>query len=80
MRVIDENTITDAALEQMSATPNPRLKEIMASLVRHLHDFAREVDLTPGRVARRNQVSHRGRPEVHRAPPGIHSCSPTRWA
>ena len=47
MKVIDENTITDAALEQMSSTPNPRLKQIMASLVRHLHDFAREVDLTP---------------------------------
>ena len=47
MRVIDENSITDAALEQMSSTPNPRMKEIMASLVRHLHDFAREVDLTP---------------------------------
>jgi hydroxyquinol 1,2-dioxygenase len=48
MRVIDENSITDAAIEQMSSTPNPRLKEIMAALVRHLHAFAREVDLTPG--------------------------------
>ncbi len=47
MRVIDENTITDAAIEQMSSTPNPRLKQIMAALVRHLHAFAREVDLTP---------------------------------
>jgi len=47
MRVIDENTITDAALEQMSSTANPRLKQIMASLVRHLHAFTREVDLTP---------------------------------
>jgi hydroxyquinol 1,2-dioxygenase len=47
MRAINEITITDAAIEQMSATPDPRLKEIMAVLVRHLHDFAREVDLTP---------------------------------
>jgi hydroxyquinol 1,2-dioxygenase len=47
MRVIDQNTITDAALQQMANTPNPRLKQIMESLVRHLHDFAREVDLTP---------------------------------
>jgi hydroxyquinol 1,2-dioxygenase len=47
MRAINENTITDAALEQMASTPNPRLKQIMASLTRHLHDFAREVDLTP---------------------------------
>jgi len=47
MRAIDENTITQAALEQMASTPNPRLREIMAALTRHLHDFAREVDLTP---------------------------------
>ena len=32
MRAIDENTITDAALEQMSGTPDPRLREIMESL------------------------------------------------
>lgn len=47
MQVINEKTITDAAIEQMSGTPDPRLKQIMESLVRHLHDFAREVDLTP---------------------------------
>ncbi len=47
MRAIDHNTITDVAIEQMSTTPDPRLKQIMESLVRHLHDFAREVDLTP---------------------------------
>lgn len=47
MRAIDEYTITEAAIEQMASTSNPRLKEIMAVLTRHLHDFAREVDLTP---------------------------------
>ena len=47
MRAIDENTITDAVLEQMSSTPDARLKQVMASLVHHLHAFAREVDLTP---------------------------------
>ncbi len=31
----------------MSSTPDPRLKEIVSALVRHLHAFAREVDLTP---------------------------------
>src|SRR5580658_795971 len=44
---INENTITDVALAQMSSTPDARLKEIMGALVRHLHAFAREVDLTP---------------------------------
>lgn len=48
MRTIDQNTITDAAIEQMAATANPRFKEIMEALVRHLHEFAREVDLTAG--------------------------------
>jgi protocatechuate 3,4-dioxygenase beta subunit len=47
MKVIDEKTITDAAIDQMSATPNPRLKTIMEAAVRHLHAFTREVDLTP---------------------------------
>lgn len=39
--------ITDAVIERMSKTPDPRLREIMASLVKHLHEFAREVNLTP---------------------------------
>lgn len=47
MRVIDENTITDAAIEQMATTKDERLRQIMDSAVRHLHAFAREVDLTP---------------------------------
>ncbi len=44
---LDENTITDAALAQMANTPDPRLKQIMDAAVRHLHAFAREVELTP---------------------------------
>ncbi|HEY5813252.1 MAG TPA: hypothetical protein VIT23_11445 [Terrimicrobiaceae bacterium] len=32
MRAIDHNTITDAAIEQMSGTPDPRLKQIMVAL------------------------------------------------
>lgn len=40
-------TVTDAALAQMADTQDPRLREVMASLVRHLHEFARETRLTP---------------------------------
>lgn len=47
MIAINENTITDAAIEQMSTTKDERFRRIMESLVRHLHTFAREVDLTP---------------------------------
>lgn len=44
---LDIHSITDAAIAQMGGTPDPRLREIMAAAVRHLHDFAREVNLKP---------------------------------
>ena len=40
------NHITESVLDRLANTPDPRLKEIMLSLVRHLHGFAREVKLT----------------------------------
>ena len=48
MREYTPETITDAVIEQMATTPDPRMKEIMAAAVRHAHAFAREVNLTPG--------------------------------
>lgn len=47
MREYTPDTITDAVIEQMSTTSDPRLKEIMEIAVRHLHAFAREVNLKP---------------------------------
>ena len=47
MREYTPENITDAVIEQMSTTPDPRMKEIMEAAVRHLHAFAREVKLTP---------------------------------
>ena len=46
MRNVNQDTITDAVVARLDDTPDPRLKEIMTSLVRHLHSFAREVKLT----------------------------------
>lgn len=46
MRDLDENGITDAVIERVSRTPDPRFRKISAALVRHLHDFVREVELT----------------------------------
>jgi hydroxyquinol 1,2-dioxygenase len=40
-------TITDTVLATFTDCEDARLKTIMTSLVRHLHDFAREVKLTP---------------------------------
>jgi hydroxyquinol 1,2-dioxygenase len=47
LRTIDEFTITDAVIDQMASTKSERLKELMNAAVRHLHAFAREVNLTP---------------------------------
>jgi hydroxyquinol 1,2-dioxygenase len=46
MENTNANPITESVLERLANTPDPRLKEIMLSLVRHLHGFAREVKLT----------------------------------
>jgi len=43
---IDEWTITNAVLEAQSGCTDTRLQTVMTSLVRHLHDFARDVQLT----------------------------------
>lgn len=46
MRDVNEKNITDVFMGYMGPDMNPRLREILGSLVRHLHDFAREVNLT----------------------------------
>jgi hydroxyquinol 1,2-dioxygenase len=46
MRNLTQDNITQAVLGRLADTPDPRLKEIMTSLVQHLHAFAREVKLT----------------------------------
>ena len=46
MRNLNPDTITQAVIARFAGTPDPRLREIMTSLVQHLHAFAREVKLT----------------------------------
>src|SRR5947207_14148188 len=41
-----EADLTDEVLRRLDATPDPRLREVMRALVRHLHAFTREVRLT----------------------------------
>ncbi|MFD6105482.1 intradiol ring-cleavage dioxygenase [Nocardia salmonicida] len=41
-----EQAVTEEVLASFEATPDPRLREVMHSLVRHLHSFARDVRLT----------------------------------
>ena len=42
----DKLTITSAAIARLAESSDPRFREIMAALIRHLHDFVREVDLS----------------------------------
>lgn len=46
MRNLDQHTITQEAIDRLAGTPDPRVREVLTSLIRHLHDFAREVNLT----------------------------------
>src|ERR1700760_3510244 len=47
MKNYTPQSVTEAVLQQMDGTADERLKTIVASAVRHLHAFAREVNLTP---------------------------------
>ena len=46
MQLVTEDNVTDLAAARWATAHDPRLAEIMQALVRHLHDFAREVRLT----------------------------------
>src|SRR5262249_20806923 len=43
---VDEDNITDLAVQRWATAHSPRTAELMTALVRHLHAFAREVQLT----------------------------------
>ena len=46
MRQFDEKSITQAVIARMAECDDPRFKQVMSSLVTHLHDFVRDVRLT----------------------------------
>jgi hydroxyquinol 1,2-dioxygenase len=46
MREFDEKSITAAVIERLSQCRDLRFRQVMTSLVTHLHDFVREVSLT----------------------------------
>ncbi|WP_298934008.1 dioxygenase [uncultured Ruegeria sp.] len=46
MRSVTKDNITDVFMGYLSEDTDPRMREIMGSLVKHLHDFARETNLT----------------------------------
>ena len=46
MRTVTSETITQAFLDYCGPETSPRLKEVLTSLATHLHDFAKDVNLT----------------------------------
>ena len=71
MIIENEEQLTQAVLEETRRTEDPRLKEILQALIRHLHAFAREVRLTEkefdqaiGLVARLGQLTTPSHNEV----------------
>jgi hydroxyquinol 1,2-dioxygenase len=46
MPYVTESNITEIVLDRWNAVPNPRLRQIMQSMIRHLHAFVRDVEPT----------------------------------
>jgi len=66
-----EDNITELAQQRWATARDPRLAEVMTSLVRHLHDFARDVRLTEDEwmagiqwLTRTGQISDEKRQEL----------------
>jgi hydroxyquinol 1,2-dioxygenase len=71
MIIRTQEDVTTAVLSELERASDQRLKEIMSALVRHLHDFAREVRLTEDEfrqacayVARLGQLTDESHNEV----------------
>ena len=46
MIIRNEKDVTEAVLAEMHRTPNPRTRELLSALVKHLHAFIRETRMT----------------------------------
>ncbi len=70
MRNVTRDSITRAVIRSFEGADNARLQFVLARLVSHLHDFAREVNLTPAEwqagiefLNRAGKISDEGRNE-----------------
>lgn len=46
MPYVTEQNLTDVVLERWKAVPDPRLRQVMQSLIKHLHAFVRDIEPT----------------------------------
>ena len=71
MPYVTEENLTDLALERWSNIPDPRLREVMTALVKHVHAFVREIEPTQSEwftaidwITRIGKISDEKRQEV----------------
>jgi hydroxyquinol 1,2-dioxygenase len=71
MPYVTEENLTDIVLKRWEAIPDPRLKEVMQSLIKHLHAFVREIEPTNAEwfkaiewLTRTGQISDNKRQEM----------------
>jgi catechol 1,2-dioxygenase len=71
MIIEKQEDVTRAVLEEMRRTADPRMKEILGALVRHLHSFVREVRLTEpefqAAIGLINAIGHKTTPSHNEA-------------
>jgi hydroxyquinol 1,2-dioxygenase len=46
MPYVTEQNLTDVVLERWKAVPDPRLRQVMGALIKHLHAFVRDIEPT----------------------------------
>ena len=46
MPYVTEDNLTDVAMERWKDIPDPRLRQVMQSLIKHLHGFVRDIEPT----------------------------------
>lgn len=70
MSEYNQTKLMQDVVDAFAGTPEPRLRQLMTALVKHIHAYAREVDLTPDEwlaglkfLTATGQISHEKRPE-----------------
>ena len=72
MSEYNQERLTQDVVDAFARTPDPRLREIMTALVKHVHAFAREVDLKPEEWLAGLQFLTAHRPDLDREAAGVH--------
>ena len=79
MPYVTEDNLTDVALERWKDIPDPRLRQIMQSLIKHLHGFVREIEPTQQEWSRRS-IGSPAPARCARTSGRNSSSPPTCWA